>query len=447
MTCESDTTDTDVCDRASHPNGCSVELSACTGRLNGLERVGEYAHLTHLDLGNKDLLEFPAPVARLTALETLFIGGNRFAAVPPLTAMRSLRFIGMRNCRVTEVDGSIYPKSLEALVLTDNAVATVRNLKTLPKLRKLMLAHNNLAEIDLNGLDELELLRLSNNPELEVDFGQIARLPKLAWVALSGTKSAVHSAGSVGGGEGLPVIREAEVAYDRGTFEESLLGGGSSGDVASGRWGDESVVVKKFRDVCSDGLASDEVSLMGLVRGLGESVVRPLAVILREGDAGARDDPDSVVIQLFKGARALGDPPSLKTVVRDLPAGSGEVTPELLVAVARGVSAAMRQLSGRGVAHGDLYAHNVLVAGRCEVKLSDFGAAWRVPEAGADAVERVEMRAFGYLLQDALTWCSNACSSATREAIEAVVDSCLDSDPSRRPNFRTIEEKMLRLQM
>jgi len=68
------------------------------------------------------------------------------------------------------------------------------------------------------------------------------------------------------------------------------------------------------------------------------------------------------------------------------------------------VEGALRQLWDRGVCHGDLYGHNVLVAwdenGNFETALSDLGAGWLVPEEWRDAVWTVEKRALDVLREE-----------------------------------------------
>jgi hypothetical protein len=139
-----------------------------------------------------------------------------------------------------------------------------------------------------------------------------------------------------------------------------------------------------------------------------------------EGGAAGGFSKLVAVLELCKGMTTLGKPPSFSSVTRDVyPAGSvPALTLPQAAAIARAVAAACAHLHAHGVAHGDVYAHNVMVdltllgssapAGALRgllegrAKLGDFGAAFVYDAAGphARAVQLVEVRAWACLCSE-----------------------------------------------
>jgi serine/threonine protein kinase len=123
----------------------------------------------------------------------------------------------------------------------------------------------------------------------------------------------------------------------------------------------------------------------------------------------------------------LGNPPSFTTCTRDTFPDGTQFSFERIFKVLWGISSAAAHLHNplpgvrnRGIMHGDLYAHNILVhQGDGHALLTDFGAASFKPvinasrgDATAPAVtpeqeqslrlEQIEVRAFGCLVVDLL---------------------------------------------
>lgn len=133
--------------------------------------------------------------------------------------------------------------------------------------------------------------------------------------------------------------------------------------------------------------------------------------------AGGEGKDLVAVLELCEGMQALGKPPSFDTVTRDVypPGALPQLTPPQAAVLARAVASACAHLHAHGVAHGDVYAHNVMVDAAAlgpgaargslralregRVKLGDLGAAYVYDPAAPHAalVQRTEVRAWACL--------------------------------------------------
>jgi serine/threonine protein kinase len=76
--------------------------------------------------------------------------------------------------------------------------------------------------------------------------------------------------------------------------------------------------------------------------------------------------------------------------------------------IAHAATEAMNHLHGCGLAHGDLYAHNLLVDGEGRALLSDLGAASLLPDDDPQrsaALQALDRRALGILLDELAQRC------------------------------------------
>ncbi|MBF3363949.1 phosphotransferase, partial [Pseudomonas aeruginosa] len=112
-----------------------------------------------------------------------------------------------------------------------------------------------------------------------------------------------------------------------------------------------------------------------------------------------------LVLELLDDAyRNLAGPPSLESCTRDVypPGLRFELATALRLAAS--LAALMAHLHGRGISHGDFYAHNILWREDGACLLGDFGAASFLPDDAvlAGALRRLEVRAFACLLEELL---------------------------------------------
>jgi hypothetical protein len=196
--------------------------------------------------------------------------------------------------------------------------------------------------------------------------------------------------------------------------------------------------VKLFKGaVTSDGLPHSE---MAACISAGQHV-HLIAVKgkIAEHPTGA----EGLVLELIDPAfRNLGGPPSLDSCTRDVYAPGTEFSLQAALRIALGIAAAAAHLHTQGIMHGDLYAHNILYTEVGDSLLGDFGAACFFDPADlgrAEALQRLEVRAFGCLLEDLQAHCpALAATPAMQAGWLALQQRCLQPAVAARPLFAEI---------
>lgn len=353
-----------------------------------------------LDLSGNDLHELPDDLVRLTRLKVLFCSDNRFAALPEvLGRCPALEMVGFKANRITQVSDAALPARLRWLILTDNALAALpESIGRRPRLQKLMLAGNRLPCLPagLAACERLELLRIAANQFADIEAALppwLLALPRLAWLAYAGNPFCdPWEARSAPSAEAVPwaALRLGPV-----------LGEGASGVIHEAQWAcaggpPRDVAVKLFKGaITSDGLPRSEMAA-SLAAGAHPNLVRVLGRI-----TGHPQQRDGLVLERIPaGHHNLAGPPSLASCTRDVYADDARFTPAVATCTRAGVASALDQLHARGLLHGDLYAHNVLVAGDGTPLLGDFGAASFLPPDDAprrQALQQLDLRALGWL--------------------------------------------------
>lgn len=414
-------------------------------RLPGLRELprdlfGLADSLEVLDIGDGDLADLPADFGRFHRLRALFCYGNRFERLPPaLGDCPALSQIGFRRNHLRDIPAESLPPRLRWLILTDNRLDRLpATLGQRPLLQKLMLTGNRLKTlpVTLAGADRLELIRLGAN-RFDALPDWLSDLPSLAWASWSGNPfDAMETVEARG-------IHWSEIEIG------AALGEGASGRVHRALWRDAAggrtlkVAVKLFKGaITSDGLPDNEIAAC-LAAGDHPNLIGAHGRI----DDHPSGDPALLTPLLPGGWRALAGPPSAESCSRDVYAPDCRMVPSALLRLARGVAAATAHLHGRGVSHGDLYAHNILwdsENGDCA--LTDFGAASRLP-AGATggAWRRIETRAFGLLLGELLDRCVTDESADERLAgLRELAAACAQPDVGARPEMAAVCAELTR---
>lgn len=394
-----------------------------------------------LDLSGNALSTLPDDLPRLQRLRILFCSNNQFTVLPAvLGACPQLTMVGFKSNRIDAVPASALPPSLRWLILTDNRIATLpATIGRCTQLQKLMLAGNHLTALpaELAACTQLELLRIAAN-RLSALPAWLLSMPQLAWLAFAGNPC------SAAGQPATPAARVG-IAWPRLQLQHRL-GEGASGVIHQALWqdGDDSgasrsaVAVKLFKGaITSDGLPACELAACigagshpNLIPVLGEVTAHPDGV---HGCVMALIDP---------AFTPLAGPPSLDSCTRDIYPAGARFTLASALRIAAGIAAAAHHLHGRGILHGDLYAHNILHTGDGAALLGDFGAASPLPAQGdqAHALQQLEVRAFGLLLGELLERCDG--HPGAMADLRQLRDACVQERPAGRPRFDDIARQL-----
>jgi Protein kinase domain/Leucine rich repeat len=345
-----------------------------------------------------------------------------------------LRMVGFKANQIRTLPGAALTPALRWLILTDNQLeALPPEIGRCTQLQKLMLAGNRLTELPetLANCTNLELLRIAAN-RLAGLPQWLLQLPRLAWLAYAGNPFAEAA-------EAAALARNPIHSIDWADLRiEQQLGEGASGVIYRARRAHATppqVAVKLFKGaVTSDGLPHSEMAAC-ISAGAHPNLIAVRGKISQH-PAGA----EGLVLELINPTFGnLAGPPSLATCTRDVYAASTEFRLETALRIARGIASAAAHLHAQGILHGDLYAHNILHTPAGEALLGDFGAAcFFEPEAQATAtaLQQLEVRAFGCLLEELLTHCPEA--DATPTASAALWDlqrRCVQPEVAARPLF------------
>nr|WP_245215950.1 leucine-rich repeat-containing protein kinase family protein [Pararoseomonas baculiformis] len=382
------------------------------------EILGLADTLEELDLGRNAFGTLPPDFARLRRLRVLFCSGSPFGTLPSvLGELPALVQIGFRGCGLAHLPPESLPPGLRWLTLTDNRIEDLpAAIGQRPALQKLMLAGNRLHRLpgSLAGAPGLELLRLSAN-RFESLPPWLPALPRLAWIAWAGNPL------DRGPAPAAPDLPWASLETG------ALLGEGASGRVLEARWRGKPVALKLFKgSMTSDGLPEREMAAC-LAAGDHPNLTGALGRL-----TGHPGGMDGLLMPLLpQGWRVLAGPPSPESCTRDVYDPALRLEWPVALRLARCIGAATAHLHGRGLLHGDLYAHNTLWDGAAgEAVLTDFGAASFLPDGqAARAYCHIETRAWGILLGELL----DRCRTEPPAAMRALQQACMAPDPASRP--------------
>ncbi len=389
-----------------------------------------------LDLSRNALDALPDDLPRLHRLRVIFCSDNHFTELPAvLGRCAQLEMVGFKANRIRTVPGEALPPRLRWLILTDNAVEWLPpSIGERPRLQKLMLAGNRLSTLPdtmATGCASLELLRIAANRFSDLP-DWLGALPRLAWLAHGGNPLTAAQEAHALAGHALPAIDWSRLEAG------AVLGEGASGVIQQATWQQpdgtrQPVAVKLFKGaMTSDGSPLSEMAA-GIAAGLHRGLIGALGRV-----AGHPEAAQGLVMPLIDPAfRVLAGPPSLDSCTRDVYAPGARFTPEAALGLAAGIASAAAHLHAQGLMHGDLYAHNILHDGAGGALLGDFGAASFHPPSMADALERIEVRAFGCLLEELLARCDVAAP-----ALQALQARCVQPTVASRPRLAEISAQL-----
>lgn len=382
------------------------------------EKIFDLAEsLEILDLSNNRLSDLP-DLSRLKKLKIAFFSNNNFKKVPnAFKKCSELYMLGFKANQIELLDEDILPSTISWLILTDNKITTLPStLGNLTKLRKCALAGNQIASLpaSMQKCRELELIRLSANALEEIP-SWLLKLPKLSWLAFSGNRCSIKNSVD---------IRKASLE----SLElQELLGEGASGMIykAYSKELQKDVALKMFKGaVTSDGYAEDEMQAYMSI-GSHDNFIEVLSKIDEDGKLGLK-------LELISDEYTnLGMAPNFETCTRDTFERSYSL--QIIESVIKDILSALVHLHAKNIMHGDLYAHNILIHPKSNhAFLTDFGAATFYN--GNEEYEKIEVRAFGCLIEDLLSTCSEK-----SEYLEKLQKLCMQEDVEQRPLFCQIE--------
>lgn len=427
------------------------------------------ATLSRLDVSFNDLRTLPETLSNCARLKVFFAMANKFEEYPEvLGRLPNIGMVSFKSNRIERLSETCLASSIYWLILTDNKIAALpHSIGRLSKLRKFMMASNLLTSLpdELADCTELELIRLADNSFTEVPQ-LLFSLPKLTWVALGGNyipPAVKHEEDPTITIESLVAhLPAAEIARREDVELGKLLGEGTSGKIFAGTWKNSACAVKLFKNsnTTSDGRPLDEAAVWC---HLGETeaatspyVIDTLGVFI---DGSGSNEQLGVIMEHLPDVSALGLTPSFSSVTRDVYVSSSVFVNETssytedfssILHLATGFAHSVKTFHDSGIIHGDLYAHNLLVTQDASrqriVKMGDLGAAFFLPSTdpvAADALKRIEVRAFGIFLSEMLDlleqrWedkedIGRMALADARKALEKIRDRCTVDGIQMRP--------------
>jgi Protein kinase domain/Leucine rich repeat len=429
------------------------------GLLTGIQRLDLACGLTEfpreifdladsleiLNLSGNKLSSLPDDLPRLHKLRIIFCSDNLFTELPAvLGRCQNLTMIGFKANQISSVPDAALAPTLRWLILTDNHLQSLpSSIGQCTQMQKLMLAGNQLSDlpVELANCSRLELLRLSAN-RFSVLPTWLLTMPRLAWLALAGNPLT----------DSFETVRQAPsiAAIDWRHIEVGVkLGEGASGVISRAKLGkadssSQEVAVKLFKsDVTSDGMPRSEMAT-SIAVGFHPHIVGVLGKISHHPNETMGSNMGLVMPLISSDFINLAQPPSLDSCTRDIYSLGLAFSLQELHSLALGIARAAEHLHACGILHGDLYAHNILYNAEGHGLLGDFGAASFLPVNDVDssqALQRIEVRAFGILLGELMSLCSELCleeKHISKSKLTALHKSCTQADVSARPLFDDI---------
>ena len=382
------------------------------------------------------LSSLPDDFCKFKKLRILFLSNNHFTEFPTVLAKcPSLSMIGFRNNHIETVAENTLPLSTRWLILTDNTIEKLPDsMGDLHLLQKCMLSGNRLTSLPttMHQCHNLELLRIAVN-RLKALPAFLLDLPKLSWLAYSGNPFCAKHPNC-----DTPLD---EVVWDALEIQE-LLGEGASGLIYKAIYEGNEVALKIFKgDITSDGLPEEEMDI-NISLGRHDRLVDVLSRV-----TGHPEGKDVLMLELIPPHfYNLGLPPTLETCSRDVYPQGFSLTLEKTLKILQGVADAAVHMHAHGIMHGDFYAHNIMIDDDANVILGDFGgASYFEPHEveTRNALERLEVRAFGCLVEEVLALSINDKPNATlRELLVTLKNDCLREENIKRPLFAQIFQQL-----
>lgn len=385
------------------------------------EKIFDLAEsLEILDLSNNKLTTLP-DLSKLTNLKIAFFSNNLFREIPDaFKKCQNLYMLGFKANKIEKFAEDILPHSISWLILTDNKLTKLPDsIGDLTKLQKFPLAGNLLTSLPntMQNCTNLELIRLSANRLTHIP-DWLLELPKLSWLAISGNNCSIKQNAN---------LKKASI--DKLDIQEKL-GEGASGVIHKAFCPtlEKHIALKLFKGaITSDGYAIDE---MNTYMSLGEhdNLISVIAKI-------DEDEKLGLLLDLIpNNYENLGYPPNFETCTRDTFKNNFQLTSKTIYEITKHILSVAIHLHEKNIMHGDLYAHNILINDENHCYLGDFGASSFYDNK---KFEKIEVRAFGCLIDDLLMLCTDK-ENPQFNLLENLAKHCMDENVNRRPYFNEI---------
>lgn len=393
--------------------------------------------LEYLDLSGNRLSGLPTDFGRLKNLKIAFFSDNYFTEYPAVLAhCPALEMVGFKANQITSIPAEALSPHLRWLILTNNRIESIpASIGKCTRLQKCMLAGNRLKELpgEMADCKNIELLRISAN-RFEALPGWLLNLPKLSWLAFAGNPFCHKNHGE---------DHLTEIAWEELEIKEQL-GEGASGNISKAVWQKQQpleVAVKIFKgEVTSDGLPSDEMKAT-IAAGTHPNLVK----VLRKISHHPQQKQGLVLGLIPSHYTNLAGPPSFESCTRDNYTEGTTFSVKAMLNISAGMASVCAHLHARGLMHGDFYAHNILIEQEAHALLGDFGAgvSYDINSEAAPALERLEVRAYGCLLEDILNHITPADADLpiVRE-FTYLKNECMQAEVMKRPGFEEIGKRI-----
>ncbi|KAK6612381.1 serine threonine-protein kinase [Botrytis cinerea] len=335
-----------------------------------------YDTLEILDLSNNPLSTLPKEIHRLHKLKVAFFSDCNFTTFPKgLAQCRSLEMIAFKNNGMTTISEGVFPRKLRWLILTNNKIESLpHSIGSCHRLQKIWPTKT------VGQQDRSFTPLVVQSSRIVISF--------VLWKPCTPSNEDNPT---------LDDISWSDLKIDH------LLGEGASGIISKGVWksstAEKNVAVKLFKgEVTSDGVPADEMNAC-ITAGRHPNLIDPI------GKIHGHPEKRGLVLELIPPHYTnLGLPPTLDSCTRDAFHPETFFSIEKCRAILISIASASKHLHERGITHGDLYAHNILIDDSGHALLGDFGAAtiYQKGYEHSEAIEKMEVFAFGHLIEDML---------------------------------------------
>lgn len=408
------------------------------------KELGRLHRLETLDVSNNCLVELPSTLGSLSSLVSLNAMGNAIASLDGVYLPGSLRILGLKDNCLREFPKDFFTNlvNLEQLYLTGNRLVTLPEslCDSCHSLVKLQASHNALTSLPerLGSLHALELLRVACCEIAEVPESMM-HAPSLTWLSLAGNPCCGTRLSQVKNG--------TRVIHEKDLFMGKKLGDGASGEVFEAEYKKRKVAYKIFRkdQVSPDGHCQDEIQIACMMHD------ENLAKVLARVDGG--DAPVHGLIMEFVDGSPLAEKPNGESLLRCRWAPGRLFSISFVLQCLSSVSGALQYMHSRCIAHGDVYAHNILATEDGRSILCDYGASFPYTRNNKNnkMFELQEVRAFGILVKDLIeridiSFLDMEVAIDCQKQLLMIAQQCLSIHPQRRPTFADLHRKIKTLE-